>query len=69
MHTMKATDKAFYSGIITALNLLDLHGADTIYDELVNMCDVQKLVKAAIADGELEFSGLAKHGYAELESK
>ena len=61
---LTATEKSFYSGIRTALNLLDLHGMDTIYDELVNMCNVPELVKGAIEDGELEFSRLVKHGYA-----
>ena len=61
---MKATDKAFYSGIITALNLIDLHGRDTIYDELVALCNVEELIAVAKAEGELDWSGLVKHGYA-----
>ena len=64
---MKTTDSAFYSGILTALNLLDLHGEDTIYDELVKLCDVRELVAVAKAEEELEWSGLVKHGYAQAQ--
>lgn len=60
---MKKNNKDFYAGIITALAIVDLHGEDTIYDEIVNTCDVAELVKHAKQDGELEYSGLVKHGY------
>jgi len=58
-------NKDFYAGIITALALLDLHGQETIYRELVEMCDKKALVRHAIADGEVEYSCLAKYGYTQ----
>ena len=51
---------AFYSGIRTALALIDAHGEDTLYDELVNMCDADELIKYAKRDGEYKFAGLHK---------
>ncbi len=62
---MNKCDKAFYSGIMTALCLIDLHGQDTIYDELVAQCNKDELVAVATEEGELGWSGLAKHGYAQ----
>lgn len=62
---IKKIDKSFYYGILTALNLLALHGEDTIFVELVDMCDVKELVAVAVENGELEWSGLSKHGYSE----
>ena len=61
---MKKEDKGFYAGIITALNLLDLHGQETIYDELVAMCKLEELIKFALSNDEFEWSGLAKREYA-----
>jgi len=57
----------FYAGIITALAIVDLHGQDTIYDEIIETLgkDVKGLVRHAIKNDELEFSGLAKHDYAQ----
>ncbi len=57
----------FYAGIITALAIVNLHGQDTIYDEIVDALgrDVKGLVRHAIKNDELEFSGLEKHGYAQ----
>ena len=61
---MKKEDKAFYAGIVTALNLLDLHGQETIYDELVAVCDLEELIKFTVDNDEFEWSGLAKREYA-----
>lgn len=54
----------FYSGILTALHLLDMHGQDTIYDELVNLCNLKELVSYSVIDGEFDWSGLSKRDYA-----
>ena len=62
---MKATDKAFYAGIITALNIMDTHGDEVQFDELVQACDLNALVKVAVENDEFEFSGLAKREYAQ----
>jgi hypothetical protein len=62
---MKATTKAFYSGILTALNIMDVHGDEVQYDELVGACDLSELVQAAVADDLFEFAGLHTRKYAQ----
>jgi len=62
---MKKENKDFYAGIITTLAIVDLHGQDTIYSEIVEVCDIAELVHYAKEEGELEFSGLEKHGYTQ----
>lgn len=62
---MKAMDRGFYLGIITALHIMDMHGDEVQFDELVNVCDLDHLVQVAVEEGELEFSGLAKREYAQ----
>jgi hypothetical protein len=61
------TDRAFYSGIRTALSILALHDQETIFRELVETCSLPELIEAAKEDGELEFSGLIRYGYAKKE--
>ena len=62
---MKSKDKSFYSGIITALAIMNQHGDEVQFDELVNTCDLDDLVRVAVENDELEFSGLAKREYAQ----
>jgi len=56
-------DKAFYSGLITALALVALYDEETLYREIVNTCDEKELIQAAREEEELEYSGLIKYGY------
>lgn len=58
-------DRGFYIGIITALHIMDMHGSEVQFDELVNMCNLDHLILVAIEQGELEFSGLIKRKYAQ----
>ena len=54
---------AFYAGIRTALSVLALHDAETIFREIVETCDVNELITYTQADDEMEFSGLTRYGY------
>ena len=54
----KMKDWALYAGIISALAVIELHGEDTIYDEVVALCDVDELLACARQEREMRFSGL-----------
>lgn len=62
-------NSGFYAGIITALHLLNMHGQDTIYDELVELLDLDQLVAHAAANDELAFAGLIQRGYADGDGR
>lgn len=55
-----AETQGFHAGIISALAILRLHGAETIWQEVVDLCDTQALLAHAAANDEVEFSGLDK---------
>lgn len=57
----KAEDSALYAGIISALAVIELHGEDTIFDEVVALCDKDELFAHAKREGEMTFSGLARY--------
>ncbi len=50
----------FYSGVRTALAVIRLHGADTIFDEVMNTLgnETARFVQEAKNEGEYEFAGL-----------
>lgn len=56
-----AEKKGLYAGIISALAVVKLHGADTIFEEIVALCDYNELIEHAKREEELEFSGLDKY--------
>ena len=47
------------------MNIMDTHGDEVQFDELVQACDLNELVRAAVENDEFEFSGLAKREYAQ----
>lgn len=51
----------FYAGVISALAVVDLHGMNTIYDEIVSLCNVDELIAHARREDEIEYSGLKKY--------
>lgn len=53
-------DRAFLRGVACALAVVQLHGADTIFDEIVGTVCAKELVRIARADGCLKWSGLAE---------
>ena len=58
-------DAALYSGIITALAVVRTADQETLFREIVNLCDEVALIAVARENDELEFSGLVKYGYVE----
>ena len=57
---LAADRTGFYTGIVTALAVVELHNADTIYDEIVALCDIRELMAHAKANDELQWSGLVR---------
>ena len=60
------SNRDFYSGIITALNLLALHDQQTIYEELMQMLneyDQQALMRYAKQENEYEWGAFEKYGF------
>lgn len=53
----------FYAGIISALAVIALHDQETIFREIVDLCDEGELIAHARKNDEMEFSGLSKYGY------
>lgn len=57
----KSDNRDFYAGIITALAILTLHDQQTIWQEVVDTCDKEVLLRHARKEGELEFAGFCKY--------
>lgn len=60
---MKKSEQHFYSGVLAALAIVALHDQHTIFCEIVEMCDEDDLIAFAVADDQMETSGLAQYGY------
>jgi len=58
-----------YLGIISALAIVKEHDAETIYHEIVDICNLKELVETAKNNEELEFSGLIYYGYVTKTGK
>lgn len=56
----RVDDHSFYSGVICALAVLDSHGQDTIYDEIVDSIGNEELIFLARKDGSMKWSGLSR---------
>lgn len=56
-------DKAFYSGILSALAVIVMHDQETIFREIVNTTDEKELLAVAVMEEEMEWSGLTRYGY------
>lgn len=59
----KERKAGLYSGITVGLAIMRLHGHDTAYRELVALCDLAELVRYAVLNDDLEYSGLIEYGY------
>lgn len=55
--------EGLYLGILSVLPVIALHDAETIYREVVDLCEVDLLVRIARENGEMRFSGLSQYGY------
>ena len=55
-----AETEGFHAAIISVLAVLRLHGMETIWREIADLCDTQALLAHARANDEIEFAGLDK---------
>jgi len=69
----KLNEASFYAGILSALAILYLHDAETIFDEIVQATGEDQLVAQARTDGAMRWSGLSHYRYgrksAAIETK
>lgn len=66
----RAKDKGFFGGLLTALAVVNIYDAQTIYEDIIGTLsadDLADLIEHAKTNDELVWSGLAK--YLEKESE
>jgi hypothetical protein len=51
----------FMAGVLTALSVVHVHGADTLFDEIVKTCGKDTLIQEARRSGNMEISGMADY--------
>lgn len=56
-------EREYYRGMIAALGVVRLHDASTIYSDIVNTIDADKLIRVAQEEDCAVWSGLVKYGY------
>jgi hypothetical protein len=54
---------AFYRGIIAALGVVHITDNPVLYHEIVDTVDESELIRVAVANEDMEWSGLAANGY------
>jgi len=56
-------DESFYRGVLVCLQHITGHDAGTIFREVVKDVGEKELLKVALKEDALEWSGLRKYGY------
>jgi hypothetical protein len=54
---------AFYRGIIAALAVVHITDNPVLYHEIIDTVDESELIRVAVANEDMEWSGLAANGY------
>ncbi len=54
-------ETSFYQGVIACLGVVELFGQDTLFREIVNTMDADKLLEVARRNGDLKWSGLSRY--------
>lgn len=62
---MSGLSEDFYSGVLTALQVIYLHDQETLFREVVETMDARELVAFARRDGAHELCGLVRYGYCD----
>ena len=53
----------FYPGILVALTEIAGHDFESVFEQIVDICDRDELVRVARKHGEMRRSGLTRYGY------